>query len=88
MPSGTAGERELLSLRNVKIRDRAFVHLGGMPTDSPSVGVRVDGACRCRPASAPISNGEREFGDEIAGMYADDAGADDTVSLFIETEAW
>src|ERR1700754_2534103 len=85
MPSGPAVVGRLLLLRNIKIRDRAFIHLGGHADGFAERGVRVDGAADVAGFGAHF-DGERELGDEVTGVHADDAGADDAMSLFVEQE--
>src|SRR5438128_211723 len=72
-------------LRHVEIGDRPLVRFRGQPHRLGEGGMRVDGLADVDRVGAHL-DGQGRLGDEVAGVGADDPGADDAVGFLVEEE--
>src|SRR3546814_1349104 len=75
--------RRLLLLRHVQVGDGAVVGLGGHAHRFAEGGMRVDGVADVGDLAAHLDR-QCGLGDQVAGVHADDAGANDALRGLVE----
>ena len=83
--SGARRFPSLFLLRRVQVRDGAFEHLCGEGDGFRQRGMGMDGESYVLGVRAHFY-GVGDLGDEVAGVGADDAGADDALGFIIEDQ--
>src|SRR6056297_3346962 len=84
-PAKSGPARRSFLLRCVQICNRALEHFGGHHHRFAQGRVRVDGQADVLGGRTHL-DGQTNFADEISGVHADDAAADDSAGFFVEDQ--